>query len=257
MTTHLRLFPMHNRQSLLKANPGLLSNFRLEWKWVKRWYDPHADLTRPQAAYKIRYPTIGLDGQPKMAELLITNELAANVNLPGLYSYPKWQPFPTAACYVGEDGERISDVDSWRLSTRDNANRIKVELEEAVGLNKQFMVEEEKHDPPHSVFYPNTETRRLFLVRPRFGKLATFNVGRLLEIQKTHGRGSPGEWNVENRPEGLKICWYSDVPVEPTGEDYPELPCPCRELRDNETLKIGDGDNRLLPKGALYIHTEA
>jgi hypothetical protein len=257
MTTHLRLFPMHNRTSLRSVKEGMVTNFRPEWKWVKRWYDPHADLTRPQAAYKVRYPTIGLDGQPKMAELLITNELAANVNLPGLNSYFEWKPFPTAACYVGEEGERISDVDRWRLSTLGNANQLKKELQEAAGLNKRFRVEEEKHDPPHHVFYPVTETRRLFLLSTCFGKHATFNVGRLLEMQKAQGRSSPGSWNIENRPEGLKICWYSDVPAEPTGEDYPELPCPCRELRANETLRIGDGDSRLLPKGALYIHTEA
>lgn len=203
---------------------------------IKRWADLTVAGEDPNGEY--RYIYIQQEGSKLLwKEMVITNELACSINLPGAYDYPKYKPVPehSGAYTIGFDGAH--NYLSWDiLSLRKDADTIK-EMFEGSTISLWDL-------PMFPIQYETWEPRRAYrlhipgVAEPQF-------VGWLLKEMYKNGVGAPGKF------EGL--TWVSEE--EPSGEwdTRQEIPIPSRNLvaSEEEVIVSFGGLPQIAKKGAV------
>lgn len=197
---------------------------------IKRWAD-HTVVDRPPTD-DYRYSYLASDGtRVSVKEAVISIGEAMSVNLPGKYSWPKWEPELVQGYVSAPDGSRTAINPSF-VSTIDQAEVIMRELEGVEVLERTFA-------GPFKIIYDMREERRLYSVKLRgtANREGTWNsVGLLLKKRYRDGVGAPGEWTA-TATEPRWIPKKSEVPDE--YDPRPEVPIPIRALLSNETARLG------------------
>lgn len=195
---------------------------------IKRW----ADTTMTEA--KKRFPIIAADGA--YSEVELSKADAGFLNLPGLYSFPKYVIAPTPAVMIGPMGF-AGGVPPISLSTKAQADKLAADLNTAVSDARMAPMNFEPYEQALFGFSINWngETRRQFALRFMLpdGANAAQTVGILLNQRNAGGEGSPGKWFI-NAMGGM--VWQT-TQVE-TGEldTRPESIIPIRALLGNEKI---------------------
>lgn len=135
------------------------------------------------------------------------------VNIPQPIIYGEYNIIPTRAIFSDPLGTPVNPI---MLSS----------LEEAIKLSDEIGLA----DPIENTFssYPiiwNDEKRRIW-------NIASFNAGLLLKRRYSHGFNRPGLWEFQDNGQPI---WKPD-PIPEIDITVPEIPVPCRELRNNERL---------------------
>jgi hypothetical protein len=197
----------------------------------KLWFD-----TSERAGNYTRY-TISRDQKVSFLAYTMTNELAASVNLPGAYRYPRYEIAPTDAIVVimSADGSTVArlPVPAGQLATLEQATR----LAAALGGT----VEEDAGWFASSVQW-GTETRRLYSIVVNGHK---HNAGVLLQQQNANGIGAGGSWVEDGR--GLNWAPRAQI-TAPLDPEVQAVPVPCRMPDADEEICAGFGNVPVLRK---------
>jgi len=200
---------------------------------------PPFDVTRPDKLWCDNSETAGNymrisrdeTGKPSIVPMTMSRELAASVNIPGAYRWPKYTPAPTqaAAQFKDETGRIVATVpvQASDLTMEDETRAIALEVGGVFARDTSWAA--------ISVVWPADEQRRLYLVH--VGS-ATYNAGQLLRQKYVNGIGAPGKW--VNNTSGLR---WEPAP-QPTAQLDPKVnpvPVPCRQLAADEEFRQGWG----------------
>ncbi len=195
---------------------------------IKRW----ADTTMTED--KKRFPIIAADGA--LSEVELSKSDAGFLNLPGLYSFPKYVMAPTPAVMIGPMGF-AGGVPPISLSTKSQADKMAADLNAAVADARMAPMNFEPYEQALFGFSINWngETRRQWALRFMLpdGQTAAQTVGIILNQRNAAGEGAPGKWTI-NTSGGMV---WNTTQVE-TGEldTRPESIIPIRALLGNERV---------------------
>jgi hypothetical protein len=153
------------------------------------------------------------DGTPFFATVTMTASEAANVNLPGLRTYPAYQIAATLA-QVGTSGQMYDPAD---LSTAAQGALMLAELNPL--YNGKLELVDASEPPPNSVW--NGETRRRWELVCHDPDVCLV-VGRMMVLENAEGIGAPGHWTVADPSE--QAVWNYDKPFDGSGKSD------CRSL---------------------------
>ena len=227
----LQLLPRLNR-AIYAENVGSQATIWNKDLKIKRW----ADLTvkNDPLTDEYRYLYLVSDGRNAIVkENVITVGEALSVNLPGKYSWAKWEPAPVIGHVLAPDGTQ-TPISKDFVSTRLQAEEMKRELDAVEIIERSFA-------GPFKLVYDAREDRRLFHIRLRgtAGKLGNWNaVGLLLKAKYRQGVGAPGAWTA-SATDPRWVPKKSEAPGE--YDARPEVPIPIRALLSNEKAKLGFG----------------
>jgi len=197
---------------------------------IKRWAD--FTVKDEPLTNEYRYIYLASDGiKAVVKENVISIGEAISVNLPGKYSWPKWDPAPVMGHVLAPDGSQTA-ISRWFVSTRAQAETLRVEFD-AVRIAENSLA------GPFRMIYDRSEDRRIWNIKLRgtANKEGDWNsVGLHLRQKFRQGVGAPGEWTAT----ATAPRWVpkkSDTPDE--FDARPEIPIPIRALLPNETAKLG------------------
>ena len=187
----------------------------------KLWFD-----TSPNAGNYTRL-SINADMSCSFIPMTMTPELAAKVNLPGAYRYPKYVAAATSAEFVltAGDGSQVRQaIPPGQLASFDQARTLAVEL--------GGTTEEDPGWPSVGTFRIDwkTETRRMYNVQVNG---MVFNAGYLLEQKNANGIGAPGAW--ESSSDSLRWAPRAQI-TAPLDSSVKAVPVPVRVLDSDEEI---------------------
>jgi hypothetical protein len=186
----------------------------------KFWFDSSADLSAPGnvSAYKIF--AVDSSGTWALRQMVLPAAVAAAVNLPGAFTYPRYVISPTDSTRGG------SPQNPLYLSLESDARTLMAALGGSALVDEGATV----YFP---VFYSADEPRRMWAILLNGHQQ---NVGELLAGRSARGIGSPGHWDTSA---GFAV-WVADPPGR-TGLDdpRPSQPVPVRDLLPNEKIQSG------------------
>jgi len=189
----------------------------------KTWFDTSEN------AGNYHRVTRDASGKPSIVPMTMTRELAASINLPGAYRYPRYVPEPTPATqeYTLGDGTQITQAyPAHLLSYEDDARALAIEL------GGTFEVTPASTRKPFDVHYAG-DPRRVYQVVVG-GQ--SYNVGQLLQQKCVNGIGAPGKWITTEE----YLRW--EPAAQPTAQLDPKVepvPVPCRMLYADEEFRQG------------------
>lgn len=180
----------------------------------------------------------------------------AEVNIPGLDTYPTYKPLPSGAFILANGTRHYLHPDG--LSSKEDAERIASELRaagwkvddvrERVGLG--FVIQ-----------YEEFELRRAWMVIvDDAGAKLEQQAGQMVKVQYRNGVGAPGRWSTpaEKATESPIPAWISAPQLlPPPGFSLlPEALPPMRELRaDEEFRQLFGGTWAVVLKGTPQTGT--
>lgn len=174
----------------------------------------------------------------QVREMELSGAWAASLNLPGLYSFPKYVPEGTTAMMTGPFGFQGS-VPAITLSTWLQATALAGALNKGAVMGRimGYLAEafEQELDPAFSISW-GSEKRRQMAIRVRLedSSVITFTVGILLAQRHAAGTGAPGSWSI--MPKSYAPLWTSATQETGEFDSRPEIPMPIRALLPNEKL---------------------
>lgn len=215
-------------------------------KQIKRWFDSRAaSLPKeevyldPQTGAPPFYWSVDKAGVGKKVDIRITNAEAASINLPGVFSYPKYVPAPSGVYIEGVGGKSYLQPED--LSTLEQASALVAELAQAKFANAGDQPFVSDFGSLFRLQFEPGELRNMWNIRIS-GTESPYNVGRLLVSKNMYGVGAPGHWeNLANPAPGtMGLRWVSDLPPVDAGlqDPRPEIPIPQRELSANERFVL-------------------
>ncbi len=194
---------------------------------------PPFDVTRPDKLWfdtsetAGNYTRISRDaaGKPSIVPMTMSRELAASVNIPGAYRYPRYVVVPTLAEVVlpANDGSVVRlPIDPGQLASEAEARAL------AAAIGGIFEID--------ASWYASSaewkgESRRLYNIVLGDERA---NAGQLLQAQAVNGVGAPGKW--------VGLRW--EPAAQPTAQLDPQvqpIPVPCRPLSADEEFRQGFG----------------
>lgn len=200
---------------------------------IKRWFQPLAPVR--DADEPVFYWTLS-SREEGLEKVITTRREAAEVNLPGLYSFPKYVPAPTPAVVIGSFGP-IGSYPVGNLIEKEEAEALAEEISSATSEDpRQTAWSIRESDAykagPFSVSW-NGETRRPWLINVSNRE---YSAAALAASRHRDGVGAPGFWLAD---EGQAPRWVSTLDPNDTGEmdPRPEIAFPFRPLADNERIK--------------------
>lgn len=226
------LFREWTRSALLRVYGYVPKPFNQGLGWQKRWWDTAAEELAPLDEYRYEYIARVSGGLPEFREMVITNEMAAQANVPGKYPYPVYQIASTGAYMAGPTGP-AGQLSNALLSLHGQASEIRAALVEITG--KEFEIFETRGVGVFQYIFPADEQRRVWSLRSDGRQ---FNVGRLLSRMYYNGVDAPGHWGWKSRA-GLpdEPMWDSDIEEEEDVAGIPVLPVPAQLLADETFVR--------------------
>lgn len=222
-------------------NPEERTNFTGR---IKRWFDSSAALKVPEDPYTVNYyEWSGSPAAPVKMTVTITCAEAAVPNLPGTYSYTKYETTePDAYVAINSGTEKEPKyVGKRQMEARDVCTDTQAELLKGELLTLGFSVLDcaiQEFSSPLVAIYGDGEDRRPWriAVRPANGTTRNYAVGALLILKYANGIGAPGRWYFD---ETGTLLWASDIPTDAGEHDLrPEIPIPMRDLLPNEVAVV-------------------
>ncbi len=147
---------------------------------------------------------------------------AGEVNLPGRYTYPRFEAAPTEA-YILNQNSKLRRLDPMFLCLPGDAAQLSRELS-AAGIVNETM--EATFYRGFKINYPADEPRRKIYVRVDGNNLGA---GLLWEVRNRHV-GQTGEWEMGD----FGPIFNPATPI--TSNTLPAVPVPYRALKDGERL---------------------
>jgi hypothetical protein len=166
--------------------------------------------------------------KPSLVAMTMSKELAASVNIPGAYRWPKYVPTPTPAKQIITG--TVLPFPAGFLASVDDARALAIEL------GGTFEIAPNAHRPPFDVDLAG-DPRDVYQVVVG-GQ--SHNAGQLLSQKYSGGVGAPGRW-VTAKDGGLS--W--EITPQETAQIDPKvkpIPVPCRPLDADEEFYAGFGN---------------
>ena len=198
---------------------------------IKRWADNSlAAIIARDPSWIVQYTYYDQTaGAATMRTLKITAAEASTFNLPGVYTYPKYEIAPTAAVVVQMDGT-TQTFDPKYLCTKEEAEKFQTEMRLLDPGRTGELRDNELAPGGPQYRWPSDEKRRPWVLRWGADDL---QVSIYVQQRNARGIGSPGHWQlVQAGP-----VWISYVPVTGAMDPRPEVPLPARSLRNTEEIR--------------------
>jgi hypothetical protein len=205
---------------------------------IKRWVLPvPSDCKTPDRSMRlvdVWDPTL-----KEISQIAMTVAEAAQPNLPGAVSYPKYMPTETtAARMVGSNGAQ--GINGTALADPAAAAAIAGEINRDLGIQVSV---QKVSDPWPWVIVWGSETRRNLTLVTASGQ--SWDAATLLGQRFAAGIGAPGRW-VQG---GAGVTFVPDTPQTGEMDLRPEIPMACRPLLPNERLEVS-------PFGVAVVRTD-
>lgn len=236
----LNLFLQLNREDYEKAFGVQPPDFDVNQP-QKLWFD-----TSPTAGNYTRM-SINKDMTVSFIPMIMTPELAASVNIPGAYRYPRYTIPATAAEFVltaGDGGQVRQLVPANQIATFDQARALAMEM--------GGTTVEDPGWPAVGNFRIDwkTETRRMFNI---YVGTLVFNAGWLLQQKNVNGVGAPGAWALAQDP----IQWVAKTqPTQPLDPNVKPIPVPVRIPDADEEIVVVFGNIPVVRQKGAFPSSE-
>lgn len=201
-------------------------------KRIKRWFDSSVE-----GDGEVSYDTFLVQaGRAIPTKVVLSKEDARTVNLPGLFSYLKYNLAPSRAWVPVYDptGTTVLTRNAYppeELATYAEAEALKLEFA-AAGF-PGMEVEHNQMAGPFAVMYEPEEIRRVLILRFGDGTGGAVSVQRSLITKSKAGVGAPGRW--VKLPFVSFPVWVSEISTDVGETDQrPEIQIPMRVLKQDE-----------------------
>jgi hypothetical protein len=164
----------------------------------------------------------------------MTNADAAEVNLPGVMVYPKWNNPDTSVAKV-VDADSASEINGRQLISLEDANKLLSEIAKDTGMTGIIVESDIMEGGMYKVVW-GTETRRQYGLK--ITGLDIMNLAALGYERWAAGFGCKGKWVTNNMGYPKFIA---DVIATGEQDPRPECPIPVRALLANEKVVVGWG----------------
>ncbi len=217
-------FPLYKDRAEFKAASGIdAPAFNPAWP-IKQWFDPAAPAS---PSYQIWDGSVT---EPGLVSLTMPQAEAGTVNLPGLRTFPAYEPAPTNArrqLQFGSFSGPIQAADPAMLSTKAEADALAALVGATVVMYSAI-----------NQFWHydwGTETRRDYILQYR-GQVSGPFVGNLLQDMNGNGVGAPGHWSASQIAAG-QLQWVPEVVDDGSGA-HPVMDIPLQLGADEELYSV-------------------
>ncbi len=215
----LDLFPVYATRAAYQQATGQQAPPFDASQPLKGW----ADLAPNGQPYLIFDSTAVATGY--VSQMTLTPAQAAQLNLPGIYSYPAYVSPPTDAQQVGPYGP-IGPVNPDQVCLQADAQTIANQIA-PLYAGQTISIVQENSGIMHYVY--GLDPRRQWYIQ--IGNLV-FLAQALIETQNGHGVGVPGQWTLTSGT----LNWVYDSPATVAPANAVTVPVPIRPLLPNEKI---------------------
>lgn len=224
----LNLFPRYTRASFQQKHNIQAPPYSQEPR-IKRWYDSTVWAKDPEGLYVYKAFVGDAKGSLIQKEFFMTNREAGSLNLPGLYSYPQFNPPPLKARIVWLDTFLPAPTpDGYCLESEVQALCQKISKD--INMEVIYRRDDLPTSGPGAIRWDPEELRRSYSIQVE-DHPEWFNAGLLIRSSSQLGVGYPGTWAFDGA-----LGWTPDYVARISGDfdQRPEWPMPQRDLQPEE-----------------------